>query len=429
MRSTGPASSASVALGWGCIAFLFTNPCLAGAGWFTENGGADMAMAAAGRAALAIDATTLAANPAGMTALTGRSFVVAVLPVSLEARFEGRDGTVGSAENRAGVALAGSLFAVHTNRRLSLGLGVHSYLGLGFDFGDQWIGSRTIERGELQTVNLSGAAGCRVTDRLSVGAALAAQYAGISAATGVNNDASLYRLPAGLPDGSLRISGTDWAPAGTLGLTFQVDQDTRVGMAWTSPVRHAMNLDIHASNLHPVLASSLALAGEPRFEMNLPQQVVVSAVRRIAPGTDLSGSVGWQDWSSFGETHMVFGGAHARLFPTGLDDTWHVAFGLRHQLDPRWTLAAGVAYDTDPSTHGTMPPYFPVADQLRLAAGVEHRVNDTLTLRFALSVLNQGDIRVEQDGHPLLLPGVDPLRGTFDGGRVLVIGVAADYDM
>jgi long-chain fatty acid transport protein len=412
-------------LGW--IAFLFSTQCPAAAAWLTESGGADMAMASAGRAAFAGDATTIAANPAGMASLRGADLVAVALPVKLDLRFHGSGDTPGTAVNEAGAAPMASVFATQNAGRWSLGIGAYSYLGLGCDFGRQWTGSRAIEDAQLRSVNIAPAVAYRLTDHLDAGASIGAQYADASAGMAVGNDAIYYGPPLGLPDGQLRMSGDSWATVANLGLVYRADGGTRVGLAWTSGVDQSMDLDVRASGVHPLLGAMLQQQGPARLDVNLPQQVTLSAARQVSPETLLGASVGWQQWSRFGHARLEVAGQNAPMFDDGLNDTWNVAIGLRHRLDPRWTLATGIAYDSDPAVNGTVPVYFPVAEQLRLAAGADYQYSDALLLRVALSVISQGDIRIAQDSHPVPLPGIPPVTGTVRGSRIYVLGLTADY--
>lgn len=223
---------AGVVLPW--IAFLFASPALGAGIWITESGGADMAMASAGRAALAADPSTLAANPAGISALSGSHYLAAVLPLSFDASFEGDDGTRGTADNRADALAAGSLFAVQGGRRMSVGAGIYGYLGLGFDFGKEWVGRRIIEEADLRTINVAAAAAYRVTDRLDIGVTVAAQRAELDAALAVGSEATYYGPSADLDDGRLRITRESGAPAAILGLAYATDSGSRLGVAWTA---------------------------------------------------------------------------------------------------------------------------------------------------------------------------------------------------
>ena len=264
------------------MAFLFTGPCLAAAAWMTESGGADMGMASAGRAAIAADATTVAANPAGMAALTDDGFLVAALPAAMDLELQGSGATAGTVDDRAGPMPVAALFGTHGAGRWTLGLGVYSYLGLGFDFGADWAGSRAIEDVRLRSMNLAPAAAYRLTDRLAVGGTLGAQYMDMRAGLGVANDAMFYGPPAGLPDGHLRLTGSNWAVNGSLGLAFQVSDDMRIGLAWHSRVKHSVDLDLRGEDLHPVL-DAIVQQQTARLDLTVPQQLTFSVTRQVTP--------------------------------------------------------------------------------------------------------------------------------------------------
>ena len=104
----------------GLVAFLFGLQCSAGAAWLTESGGADMAMASAGRAAFATDSTTIAANPAGMLALNGSTVSVVAMPIGLDLRFHGEGETPGSAVNEQRTVPTMSAFAGRISPRRHL---------------------------------------------------------------------------------------------------------------------------------------------------------------------------------------------------------------------------------------------------------------------------------------------------------------------
>ncbi len=427
MNTHPTASARSTTLAVGLIAFLFSLQCSAGAAWLTESGGADMAMASAGRAAFATDSTTIAANPAGMLALNGSTVSVVVMPIALDLRFHGDGETPGSAVNEQGTAPMMSVFAARHAGRWALGLGAYGNVGLGCDFGKEWSGRRAIEDAQLRSVNLVPAVAYSVSDRLGVGASIGAQYADAQAGMAVSGEAIYHGPPLDLRDGQLHMTGHSWAPVANLGLVYDTGNGTRLGLGWTSTVDHSLDLDVRASAVHPLLEGMLQQQGPARLDVSLPQQFTLSAARQVAPATLLAASVGWQQWSGFGDARLRIAGQDRPMFEDGLNDTWNVAVGLRHSLDPRWTVATGIAYDSDPSAHGTMPIYFPMAEQLRLAAGADYRHSDTLLLRVALSVIRQGDVRIAQDAQPVPLPGIPPVTGTIGGSRIYALAFTADY--
>ena len=411
----------------GSIAFLFSLRCMAAAAWLSESGGPGMAMASAGSAAFATDSTTVASNPAGMLALNGAAASVVVMPVELELAFRGSGDTPGSADNAQGAVPMVSAFATSNQGTWAAGFGAFSNVGLGCEFGKKWSGRRAIEDAQLRSVNLAPALAYRLTDRLDLGASIGVQYADVHAGLAVSNEAIYYGPPLDLPDGQLRMTGSSWAPVENLGVVYRPGADTSVGLAWTSRVTHSMGLDVRASGVHPLLAGMLEQLGPAELDFEFPQQLTFSAAHLVSPDTLLAASVGWQQWSTFGRARLRVAGQDAPMFEHGLNDTWSAAIGLRRRVDPRWTLATGIAYDSDPSVNGTMPIYFPMAEQLRLAAGADYRFSEALLLRVALSVINQGKVRVAQDTYPVPLPGIPSVTGTFNGSRVYVLGFTADY--
>jgi long-chain fatty acid transport protein len=409
------------------VLIICTGRAFAAAAWLTEAGGTDMGMAGAGRGALAVDAAALAANPAAIGALAESTVTVAALPLALDLSFNGDGDTPGHASDKGGVVPLGSAFAAYRADRLTLGFGVYSYLGLSFDLGDEWVGARVIEKVGFRSMNFAPAVAWRLTDSVQAGATVAAQYADIDAAVAVSNSAAYYGPPVGLPDGRLDMSGHSWAPGGSIGVLFSPSPATRLGVAWTSAVHHSIGMDLTGHGLHPVLATMLPAPGQVAIDFTLPQQLTLSATRQVTPATTLGVTAGWQDWSAFGRAKMALPGPDATLFPDGLRDTWSAALGVRHQVGNGWGLSAGVAYDSDPSASGTVPAYFPTAEQVRVAVGADRRLSETCTLRIALSVVNQDKARVVQDSHPLPLPGIGLLTGDFEPSRVYILGVAADF--
>jgi long-chain fatty acid transport protein len=411
----------------GCLAFFSSLPCLAGGVWLTETGGGDMAMAGAGSAALAMDATVLGSNPAGLGRLPTATVTVAVVPASVQLDFEGSGSTPGSAHNRDGTTWLGSAFAVKPGERVSWGLGVYSYAGLGADFGEEWVGRRVIERAQLRTLNIAPAVAWRISDQVQVGATLRAQYAEVEAAGAVNNDAAYYGPPAGMPDGHLAMKGQSWAPGGDLGVAWQPRPDWQLGLAWTSAVDHSLDFDMTAKDLHPVLEGMLQQAGTATLKFELPQQVAAGAAWQVSPDTLLATTVRWQDWSALGDARQSSTLGSLPMFPDGLQDTWGASVGASHRLRPDLRLSAGLGYDSNPSHDGSMPAYFPVSSQWRLGLGGEWQARDDLSMRLALSMIQQDDIEVVQHGHPLPLPGIGPLTGTYKNSRMYLLAFAADY--
>jgi len=388
-----------------------------------------MGMAGAGRAAMSLDATSLAANPAAMAGLARSTVTAAVMPLKLDYEFRGSHDTPAEATNREGLSVVPALFAVHKADRLTYGIGVYSYLGLSFDSGNQWEGRRVIEQAGLATLNIAPGVAWQATDRLTLGASVAAQLAEPTARLAVANDATFYGPPVGLPDGQLELSGQSWAAGGQLGLTYALTESSTIGLAWTAPVEHSVAFDISARDLHPVLAVLLPPDGAAELDVTLPQQLLLGVTHRVNDDTMLALGLSWQDWSDFGESKLKLPGSSSPMIANGLQDTWGASIGVRRTFGDDWAAATGVSYESNPATAGGTPAYFPVAEQWRIAAGAEHSLNDAWRLRAELSVVLQGTAEVVQLTHPLPLPGIPPLIGAYEDTHVYMLAIAADFTL
>jgi long-chain fatty acid transport protein len=402
-------------------------PCWGAGPWLSETGGADMGMAGAGRAAMALDATSLAANPAAMAGLSGTTMTAAVMPLELDYEFRGSDATPARATNQEGVSVVPALFAVHRADRLTYGIGVYSYFGLSFDSGNQWQGRRVIEQAGIATLDIAPAIAWDATDRLTLGASVAAQLLEPTARLAVANDAIFYGPPVGLPDGQLELDGQSWAAGGQLGLTYELTERSTIGFAWTAPVDHTVAFDISAEDLHPALATLIPPDDAAKLDVTVPQQLLLGFAHQANHDTTLALGLSWQDWSEFGEAKLKLPGYSAPMIASGLQDTWGASIGVRHAFGNGWAATTGVSYDSNPATAGGTAAYFPVAEQWRIAAGAEHTFNEAWRLRTELSVVLQGTAEVVQLTHPLPLPGIPPLTGAYQDTRVYMLAIAADF--
>jgi long-chain fatty acid transport protein len=427
MRPQSKLPLVTVSIGLASIGFAST--CWGAGPWLAETGGADMGMAGAGRAALSLDAATLAANPAAMAGLPGTTITAAAMPLKLDFEFRGSDATPALAANREGATVVPALFAVHRAHQLTYGIGVYSYFGLSFDAGNQWEGRRVIEQAGLATVNIAPGVAWQATDRLALGMSVAAQMAEPTARMAVANDALFYGPPAGLPDGQLELSGQSWAAGGQLGLTYALTESSTIGLSWTAPVSHSVKFDISAKDLHPVLATLMPPDNAAKLNVSLPQQLLVGFAHQPNDGTTLALGLSWQDWSKFGQSNLKLPGYSAPMIASGLQDTWGASIGVRRKFENGWAASTGVSYDSTPATAEGTAAYFPVAEQWRIAAGAEHSFNEAWRLRAELSFVLQGNADVMQLTHPMPLPGIPPLTGTYEDTRVYMLAIAADFTL
>ena len=189
-------------------------PAWGGGVWLYEGGTPDLGTAGAGRAALAADASTAGANPAGMTRLDRSQMLTAVQGLYVNSRFDTKSSGFGGGDggNAGGFVPSGGLHYVHrVTDDFRLGVSAGSYFGLGVDYGDDWAGRYYTTEAELLTLGVNPAAGYRVNNWLSVGAGFSVLYATLDQKAAVNNSAVPGQ--AGSPTASSNSRTTMWPTA------------------------------------------------------------------------------------------------------------------------------------------------------------------------------------------------------------------------
>jgi long-chain fatty acid transport protein len=371
----------------------------------------DVGTASAGMASRANDAATAFANPAGMTRLNASQLMIGIQPIYGEIRFDTEEATFGGGDggNAGGFVPAGSLSYVHSvSDKWKLGATVGSWLGLGVQFDDDWAGRYFAQKAEFLTLALNGAAAYRVNDWLSVGGGLSLVYGELENETAVNN------LQDAAPDGQLKLNANDTDVGFNAGILIEPTATTRFGLTYISEVDLKYSDDPKATGLGPLLSAALDSSGfneaDVTFDFTLPEQVMFSAYHEFNPKLAVMADLGWQNWSRFGQigigvdapTQSGGGSVDAQM-----QDTWHSALGARYQIDPRWSVSAGFAYDSSPVVNEYRTIVLPLDRQYRYGAGVQYQWRRDATLGFAYEYLDAGSAPVDQTG--------GPLRGTLRG--------------
>ena len=168
--------------------------------WLYEQGTPDSGMATAGRAALASDASTVGANPAGMTRLERSELLISFAGLDVNAEFDISSAThSGGDGGKAGsFAPAGSLSYAHKfSPDLSIGIAAASYFGLGLDYDDDWAGRYHCQEAEMLTFAVNPGIAYRINEQFSIGTGVSIVYGTLYQEVAVNN-------LAGRPDGRIK---------------------------------------------------------------------------------------------------------------------------------------------------------------------------------------------------------------------------------
>jgi len=362
-----------------------------------ETGAPDLGTASAGRAAMSADASTAAANPAGMTLLDRTQLLTASGALLPSTNFDigpkttpARGTPLGTSGGNAGVFMpVGSFFFVYKlDERWRLGVAAYSDYGLAGNYSHQWAGRYYIDRAALITGKIAPSVAYRVNDWLSLGAGFSFAVARLTFKSRVNT------LNPRLSDGGFSLESWDEAFGGTAGILLTPMPKLRIGLTYQSPEYFKFGFRPFVSNLGRGLNAIRRRIGGAKFNLPLtePQQVMASARYEVLPNFSLLGNVGWQNWTEFGEFPVGITTQNQHTVNANLhfSNTYQIAVGQQFRFAEKWLWSAGFAFDSSPVSRTNRIAVLPVDRQLRYGTGLQYDVNRNITAGAAWEFLDAG---------------------------------------
>ncbi len=380
----------------------------------------------AGGAALATDASTIFNNPAGMTLLEGRQVVAGAHVIMPSAEFS-NDGTTnvlgqmisGGDDSDGGVtkAVPNFYYSANLGDGLVVGLGVHTPFGLATEYDKDWVGRYHAVKSSVVTTNINPSVAYKVNEHLSFGAGVSAQHIDANLSSMVDFGLSVVNTLIENGDfataGDLTAAGVvsnanadiyadmqtdDWGYGYNLGILYEFDQDSRIGLSYRSQIKHKLEGDVDFSTqnsdyLAELGLSSLAAASfadqNITARVTLPAFASLSGYHRFNSHWAVMADVSWTEWSSFKELIIKFdGGLPDNVTTENWKDSWRYSVGVTYNPVDRMQLRLGLAYDETPipsSRYRT--PRIPDNDRFWTTLGVGYKLTKGLTLDFAYAHL------------------------------------------
>ena len=360
---------------------LFCSPLAqASALYFYEIGTEDTALAGAGQAARAQDASTIVTNPAGMTRLPDHMFTGGLQAMDGDVSYtlEDETGRKSPGDIMRFFPNASAFYAQKVNDDLYAGIGLYGNYGLGIDFGN-WSGDRLIKKSTMVAMTLSPSLAYKLSDRVSVGGSVNVNYGFLSLTRNVDGNDE-------------KEKDHDWAMSYRLGLLMELTDQTRAGIAWTSKTEYDFDIDGKARfpNL-PNVEYDLPISAQVRA----PQQIMLSLVHDINKQWSVMGDMGWQDWSQFGAPQITVVGQEVDK-SSRLKDSWHTALGVQFRPTEQWRLNAGVAFDsTVYNSQSDVALTLPTGDEWRFATGAQYQITPQSNIGAAVSYLHMQSSHVQ----------------------------------
>jgi len=435
--SEGRRAAAVVAL---CAGTLAAGQAGAGGLIAYEFGTADVGLASAGYNARAQDASTVFTNPAGMTRLEGNQFLASGQLDYGKTKFSIGAGTSAALGTEAGGNAFGSdgwflgggaFFSYSVSPELKLGFAMTGNFGGVVEYDTNWVGRYYVQQTKLIGLSFVPSIAYKATDKLSLGASVNAMYGIYANGVAINNKRPLNPTAA---DGQLALSDEAWGWGVNLGLLYEIDPGTRLGLTWNSQVSLDFSAPMKFSNLDPGLQGLLnakGLLNAPlTVNIKVPQQLMGSAFVQLNDRWAVLGSLGWQQWSKFGQVQLGIDDPTNPISVTAnlnYKDTWHFAGGAQYRLSDPWLLNFGIAYDSGFQS-GNVSPLLPTNAAWRFGVGGQHQTSKTFYWGVVAEYLYGGTLDTNLQGAvPVAAGGRGNVVGSYNNVGILFLGAYGNW--
>lgn len=421
------------------LATLITSNVNASGFAIAENSASGMGSAFAGASAIAEDASTTYFNPAGLSKLKGSQMIFAGHIVSVSSPFTNNGSTLNPAlgggtllgpndDGSTTAFIPNFYYATELNDKWAFGLGITAPFGQASEYSDTWVGRYHATKSEVTTININPSASYKVDDKLSVGFGVSVQYIEATLANKLDSFAICAPILGGgacgtalgggagnvSSDSSQSLTGDDWSFGWNFGLLYDVSDQTRLGLAYRSNVKHTLkgNVDFTIDpNLRPILDGvSPALFTDTGISagIDLPETLSLSLYHAVNPKWSVLADVTWTKWKRFDKLVIDFDNPAqpSSEIPENWENSLRYSLGVNYQADAKWIYRAGLALDETPIPSAEdMTPRIPDSDRIWLSFGFGYKMSDSFGIDVGYSHLFFDDMNINNTdasfGHTL----------------------------
>lgn len=335
-----------------------------------EQSASGLGNAFAGGAASAEDASTVFFNPAGMSRLSGKQLVVAAHAITPSAKFTDSSGVASGGDAGSTAIVPNGYFAMEVKPGLKVGLGVNTPFGLQTEYDAAWVGRNQAIKSKIETININPSVAYQVNDALSIGAGIDYQHISGELTNSL-----------GIP-GTVVVKGTDNGWGYNLGALYNVNTNTRIGVAYRSAISYTLSGTV----------ASAPLNGPVTLDLKVPDTLSLSGFHQLNDKWDVMADVTWTGWSTFKQVKVVDGtGATISNTPENWKNTVRVSVGATQHYNEQWLARAGLAYDQSPVKDEFRTPRIPDNNRTWLALGGQYKPSASSAIDFGYAHLFVSD--------------------------------------
>ena len=346
----------------------------------------DLSMTGAGRAyagagVVGDDYSAMGFNPAGMTLKgTGVQAGAALIWEHGQAKgyatknVAGANRIVSGKEDVSIPVAAPNMFAQYkANDSVYFGIGIYAPFGLATKYDRNWFGSDFGVDSELEVIDFAPSLAFKLNEKWSFGLSVIGRYGKLKMTNTSNT--------VGFSD--FDIDG--WNVYGRLGLMYEPDKDTRIGLSYSTvstEVEHTLKGDHTLTGLG-------ALSGKHvgGTVTRLPESWLLSGYHRSGD-FGYSASLRYTRWEHFNDFTLTSSKIGFNTSKYNWQNVWSVAVGVDWYYNDIWTFRAGLGYDESPVRGAsTRTVRIPDNDRILMSVGFTYKINDQVKMDVGYSHL------------------------------------------
>lgn len=389
---------------------------VAGGFMLSEQSVAGLGRSYAGAGIVGDDLSAVWYNPAGMSLLRGTAVQAGGVFVALDLPIKSYiDGATDNGRKYA-VPIPNFFLTHQIDETKWFGLGLTVPFGMATEYDRNFSLRPWGMNAEIKVFDLNPSMAWKLTDKVTLGAGVSAQYVTAQVEAGAEDRVSYGRLNA---DG--------WAWGANLGLMWEPTEKLRFGLAYRSQVNHHVTGSYKIGQTRPGNSDSKKyfqyLNGH--VDMSAPQCVTLTGSWAATEALRLSTTIRWVDWSSFEKLSIEASYAGHQLpqasktIQNHWKDSWLFTVGADYTVNSAWTVRAGAGYEIAPIDDDKYrTTTIPDTDRLWLSVGATWHVNENLKGDFGLAWLHGiGDMGIYKPDNGQKCGEFDKLDATLIGAQ------------
>ncbi len=316
------------------------------------------------------DVSDMFFNPSVTAGLDKNQFIAAMTYIKLDVdsngaagKFSGGGSVSGSDSRNAGSNnfIPAFYLATPINDKTTFNLSVTSPFGLATKYDSSWAGRYQAVESSISTVNFNPSVSYKLSDKLSVGAGVVAQY----------YQATLTKsVFTGGNDATGKLSGSDWGYGYNLGASYKFNDQLKVGVGYRSKI------DYNLSGTTKV--ADLGMYSDFNAKTATPESLTAGVAYKLNQTVELAYDTTWTRWSRL---KSLVVNAHQN---SNLNDTttfnWHDSFlhsvGANFTVNDKTLIRVGAAYEKDAVTDANRGPRVPGGDRVWTTLGFNQKIGN-----------------------------------------------------